>query len=56
MLNEYDESMSQYRYLLESEKYKNYMINNVKTGLSYITIHHCYCGYLIRNMKYYKNE
>ena len=52
--NEYNESMKQPRYLLESEKYKNYIKNQVKNGLSEITEHHCACGFLIRNMKHEK--
>ena len=46
--------MKQPRYLLESEKYKNYIKNQVKNGLSEITEHHCACGFLIRNMKHEK--
>jgi len=50
--NEYNESMRQYRYTLESEKYKKYILNQVKNGLNEITEHHCACGFLIRNMKH----
>jgi len=52
--DEFNESMSQPRYLLESEKYKNYINNQVKNGLSNITENHCACGFLIRNMKHDK--
>ncbi len=52
--DEYNESMRQPRYVLESEKYKNYIQNQVKNGLSDITEHHCACGFLIRNMKHEK--
>jgi len=52
--NEYNLSMHQYRYKLESEKYKNYINNQVQNGLSEITQHHCACGFLIRNMKHDK--
>jgi hypothetical protein len=52
--DEYNESMHQTRYILESEKYKNYIKNQVQNGLSEITKHHCACGFLIRNMKHEK--
>jgi len=52
--NEYNESMNQYRYTLESDKYKNYINNQIKNGLSEVTEHHCACGFLIRNMKHSK--
>ena len=44
--------MNDPRYILESEKYKNYIKNQVQNGLSEITEHHCACGFLIRNMKH----
>jgi hypothetical protein len=50
--HEYNESMLQHRYILESEKYINYIQNQIKNGLSEITEHHCACGFLIRNMKH----
>jgi hypothetical protein len=50
--DEYKESMSQKRYLMESEKYKNYINNQLENGLSGITKYHCACGFLIRNMKH----
>ncbi len=52
--DEYNESMKQPRYVFESEKYKNYIQNQVKNGLSDVTEHHCACGFLIRNMKHEK--
>ena len=52
--NEYNASMDQHRYILESEKYKKYISNQVKNGLSEITENHCACGFLIRNMKHEK--
>jgi len=50
--DEYNESMFQYRYNIESEKYKKYINNQVQNGLSTITDNHCACGFLIRNMKH----
>jgi preprotein translocase subunit SecA len=52
--NEYNESMYQKRYVLESEKYKKYIQNQVNNGLSEITEHHCTTQLLIRNMKHEK--
>jgi hypothetical protein len=52
--DEYNESMNQERYRLESNKYKNYINNQIKNGLSEVTEHHCACGILIRNMKHEK--
>lgn len=52
--NEYNESMYQERYRLESEKYKNYINKQIQNGLSEVTEHHCACGFLIRNMKHEK--
>ena len=52
--NEYSASMGQERYRIESEKYKIYIANQVKAGLSEITHQHCACGFLIRNMKHNK--
>ena len=52
--NEFNESMLQKRYQIESEKYKNYINNQVKNGLSVITPLHCACGFMIRNMKHEK--
>jgi hypothetical protein len=52
--DEYNESMHQPRYVLESEKYKNYINKQIKNGLSEITKTHCATGLLIRNMKHEK--
>ncbi len=52
--NEYYESMYQTRYKLESEKYIKYIQNQIASGLSEKTEHHCACGFLIRNMKHEK--
>jgi hypothetical protein len=52
--NEYDASMSHERYRMESEKYKSYITNQVNSGLSENTPHHCACGFLIKNMKHEK--
>ena len=52
--NEYNESMKQQRYIIESEKYKNYINKQISNGLSETTEHHCACGFLIRNMKHEK--
>jgi len=52
--NEYNESMKQERYRLESERYKNYIENKVNAGFSIFTQQHCATGFLIRNMKHKK--
>ena len=52
--DEYNMSMLQDRYVLESDKYKNYINNQIKNGLSEVTEHHCACGFMIRNMKHSK--
>ena len=52
--NEYNESIKQPRYRLESNKYQNYINNQKKNGLSEVTEHNCACGFLIRNMKHSK--
>tara|TARA_Y100000310_G_C20232283_1_gene600799 strand:- start:22 stop:585 length:564 start_codon:yes stop_codon:yes gene_type:complete len=52
--NEYKESMGQKRYRLQSERYINYMKNQMRNGLSERTKHHCATGFLIRNMKHEK--
>lgn len=51
---EYNESMKQHRYILESEKYKKYIKTQLDKGLQAITPYHCACGFLIRNMKHEK--
>jgi hypothetical protein len=52
--NEYNESMKQNRYRLESDKYVKYINNQITNGLSENTKQHCQCGFLIRNMKHEK--
>jgi hypothetical protein len=52
--NEYNLSMFQKRYKIESEKYKKYINTQIKKGLSQYTKQHCACGFLIRNMKHEK--
>jgi hypothetical protein len=52
--DEYNISMKQERYRLESDKYRKYIRNQVKLGLREITRHHCACGFLLRNMKHEK--
>ena len=52
--DEYNRSMRQHRYRLESEKYRKYIQKQVQSGLRERTIHHCACGFLIRNMKHEK--
>lgn len=52
--NEYNESMKQERYQLESEKYRNYITRQINEGLSIFTNQHCACGFLIKNMKHKK--
>ena len=52
--NEYNESIHQYRYRLECDKYKKYIENQIKNGLNETTNKHCACGFLIRNMKHHK--
>ena len=52
--NEYNESMHQHRYRLESEKYVNYIRKQIENGLSEIQDKHCACPFLIRNMKHKK--
>lgn len=52
--NEYNLSMYQERYKIESIKYKKYIHNQIKNGLSPKTEQHCACGFLIRNMKHEK--
>jgi len=52
--NEYNESMFQKRYQLESEKYRNYIAKQVSVGLSVYTKQHCQTGFMIKNMKHKK--
>lgn len=52
--NEFNESMKQERYVLEKEKYINYINNQLSKGLKPETQQHAQCGYLIRDMKHPK--
>ena len=52
--DEYKESMFQKRYVLESDKYKSYINNQIKNGLKENTKDHCATGIIIRNMKHEK--
>ena len=54
VIDEYRESMHQYRYQLQDIKIKNYISNQAKRGLSLVTPTHCACCFLIRNMKHEK--
>lgn len=54
VIDEYTESMKQYRYRLQDTQIKNYISNQEKRGLSLVTPNHCACGFLIRNMKHEK--
>jgi hypothetical protein len=54
VIDEYTESMKQYRYQLQDTKIKNYISNQAKRGLSLVTPNHCACHFLIRNMKHEK--
>lgn len=49
---EYNVSMEQHRYKIQSDAYKKYINEQVKTGLGTETPYHCQCGFLIRNMKH----
>jgi hypothetical protein len=52
--NEYNESMKQHRYILQSEQIKNYIFKQINNGLRETTEYHCASGFLIRNMKHPK--
>lgn len=54
VVKEYNVSMNQYRYCLESEKYRKYIQTQINNGLDKITPHHAATGFLIRNMKHEK--
>ena len=51
---EYDESMKQERYKINSDQYIQYIKNQINSGLSETVQKHCACGFLIRNMKHSK--
>jgi hypothetical protein len=50
--NEYNESMLQERYRIQSNTYKQYIYKQIENGLSETTPTHCTCNFLIRNMKH----
>lgn len=50
VFEEYNESMLQDRYRVESEYYLTYIQNQLDKGLRPETEYHCACGLLIRNM------
>ena len=50
--NEYNESMKQERYVLEKDKYTNYINKQLKNGLSETTNQHVQCNFIIRNMNH----
>ncbi len=52
--NEFELSMTQERYRIESDNYRKYISNQVEKGLIEETDRHCACGFLIRNMKHEK--
>jgi len=52
--NEYNESLHQERYTLQSEQYKKYILEQLNNGLSDTVHYHCMTGLLIRNMKHEK--
>jgi hypothetical protein len=51
---EFNESMLQYRYQIQGDRYKSYINKQISNGLSEETSYHCACGFLIRNMKHEK--
>jgi hypothetical protein len=50
--DEYNVSLGQERYRMESAKYREYIVKQRNNGLSEITPHHCACPLLIRNMEH----
>jgi hypothetical protein len=56
VMNEYNESMFQERYRIESNNYQKYIQTQLKNGLSENVEKHCMCGFLIRNMRHEKNN
>lgn len=51
---EYEQSMKQERYLIQSDNYKKYIHERLDSGLSARVSIQCQCGLLIRNMKHPK--
>ena len=56
VFDEYNESMKQDRYQLESEQYCTYIQNQLDKGLKPETEYHCACGLLIRDMAHEKTS
>lgn len=52
--NEYNQSILQVRYDMQKQQYLNYIHKQLQNGMSETTLHHCMCGFLIRNMKHEK--
>lgn len=52
--NEYDESILQERYLIQKDRYINYINKQISNGLSENTQNHAQCNLLIRNMNHPK--
>ena len=52
--DEYKEAIQQERYRVHSDKYTNYINDQVGKGLSEITKNHCATGVILRNMKHEK--
>jgi len=52
--NEYNESLHQDRYRIQSEQYKKYILKQINNGLSATVQQHCMTGLIIRNMKHEK--
>lgn len=49
---EYEVSMNQHRYKIQSDAYKQYIKSQIDAGLKSETPYHCQCGFMIRNMKH----
>jgi hypothetical protein len=54
VLDEFNESMKQKRYVEQKDQYLTYINNQIKNGLSKSTEKHAMCNVLIRNMKHSK--
>jgi hypothetical protein len=53
IFTEYNESMIQHKYRLQSDSYRQYIEKQLKSGLSDKSLL-CACGFIIRNMKHEK--
>jgi beta-1,4-mannosyl-glycoprotein beta-1,4-N-acetylglucosaminyltransferase len=51
IMNEYDESMKQPRYVLQKDQINGYIESKLKDGYSSTTDQHFACGFIIRNMR-----